>query len=190
MNAVHFGGIMPKIITDPSKAIQIAAKEIMAEDGYEGLNMRNVAKRSGIAIGTVYNYFENKEAIVIHLMLAYWNAFFEVIDEIDSMQFTFYEKMAHIYTHFKVFTDDFHEIFLSQSFKPTYTDKSRANKDDFMYKLQERFCKMVASGIDHKKIDLDCNEIAEFILANFIAITYMPTYSYDKFEKALKAIVR
>ncbi|OJV66619.1 MAG: hypothetical protein BGO41_04130 [Clostridiales bacterium 38-18] len=181
---------MPKIITDPSKAIQIAAKEIMAEDGYEGLNMRNVAKKSGIAIGTVYNYFDNKEAIVIHLMLAYWNAFFEVIDEIDRLQITFYEKMAHVYTHFKVFTDDFHEIFLSQSFKPSYTDRTRANKDDFMTKLQVRFCKMAEASLDHKSLELDCDEIAEFILANFIAITYMPTYTYEKFEKALKAITR
>ena len=180
---------MPKIITDPVTSIQIAAKQIMTEEGYEGLNMRHVAKKSGIAIGTLYNYFESKEALVIHLMSNYWDTYFEVIDAVDAKPMSFYEKLSLIYQHFKIFTDDFHEIFLSQSFRPNYTDKTKANKVNFMLKLQQRFGQMVTQKPDKPASLLSDDEIAEFILANFVSITYMPSYSYVKFEKALKAIL-
>ena len=180
---------MPKIINEPVSAIKNAAKVILSEEGYQALSIRNVATKSGIGIGTVYNYYENKEALIIQLMSDYWNDYFGIIDDIDAKPISLYEKLAMIYDHFKSFTDDFHEIFLSQSFKPAYTSRTKANKVSFMIKLQERFSQMIHPMTGSKPRALSSDEIAEFILANFVSITYMPTYSYQKFEKALKAIL-
>ena len=40
-----------------------AAYELFAEKGYRGSSMREIAERSGIKAGSIYNHFKNKEEI-------------------------------------------------------------------------------------------------------------------------------
>lgn len=47
---------MSKTITS-QEAILGAGKEIVLEYGLQGLNIRDVAKRCGISVGSIYNYF-------------------------------------------------------------------------------------------------------------------------------------
>jgi AcrR family transcriptional regulator len=41
-----------------------AAEELLAERGYEGFTMTEVAKRAGISVGSVYGRFEGREALI------------------------------------------------------------------------------------------------------------------------------
>jgi len=45
-----------------------AAIELAAEGGYEAVQMRDVAARAGVALGTLYRYFSSKD----HLLAAAW----------------------------------------------------------------------------------------------------------------------
>lgn len=49
-----------------------AAKAVFAKDGYNGLRMSAVAKRAGVAEGTVYSYFSSKDDLIRALIGAYW----------------------------------------------------------------------------------------------------------------------
>lgn len=42
-----------------------AAAVVFAERGYRTATIRDVAKQAGIADGTIYNYFENKQALLL-----------------------------------------------------------------------------------------------------------------------------
>ncbi len=46
-----------------------AALELFAEKGFTATRMQDVAKQAGISKGTLYNYFESKEAIFRNLVL-------------------------------------------------------------------------------------------------------------------------
>ena len=48
-------------------AILIAARELLAESGVEGFTIDDVAIRAGIPVGSVYQFFPNKFAIVAEL---------------------------------------------------------------------------------------------------------------------------
>jgi AcrR family transcriptional regulator len=50
---------------DPSLKATIlqAAREVFAEKGYAAARMSDIAKRADIAVGTIYLYFKNKEAM-------------------------------------------------------------------------------------------------------------------------------
>jgi AcrR family transcriptional regulator len=50
------------------EAIVEAAARILATDGAKGLTTNRVAKVAGVSIGSVYQYFPNKEAIVVALV--------------------------------------------------------------------------------------------------------------------------
>lgn len=180
---------MPKIIENPTPAILKAAKDILLTEGYDGLTMRSVALRCNVATGTVYNYFSNKDSLIIQMMMDYWNQYFLVIDQIDNDEEDFYVKLSLIYEHFKRFTNDFHTIFLTQSFKLGDTNEAHANKMDFMVKLQNRLAKLVHVKSVNSAKTIEDEEIAEFILANFVAIAYVPNYTYQSFHKILIAIL-
>ncbi|UCC81555.1 MAG: TetR/AcrR family transcriptional regulator [Gemmatimonadota bacterium] len=59
----------PKIVapaqpSDTVTAIEEAARDLLAEGGLEALSMRGVAARVGVSATAIYNYFENKQALV------------------------------------------------------------------------------------------------------------------------------
>jgi AcrR family transcriptional regulator len=50
-----------------------AAAAVLAETGYDAATMTAIAERAGASIGAVYQYFPNKEAIVLALRNQYGN---------------------------------------------------------------------------------------------------------------------
>lgn len=48
------------------------SREIADTEGIDAVNIRSIAKRAGVATGTVYNYFSNKDEILLALTEEYW----------------------------------------------------------------------------------------------------------------------
>ena len=64
---------MPKIIENlENRLIEEARKQIEAS-GYGTMTIRSVAKACGVGVGTVYNYFDSKEALIAAFLLEDWN---------------------------------------------------------------------------------------------------------------------
>ena len=51
------------------QAVLQAAYELFLEKGYAATSVREIAERSGLALGGIYNHFENKEAIFRELII-------------------------------------------------------------------------------------------------------------------------
>ncbi|WP_375754064.1 TetR/AcrR family transcriptional regulator [Vibrio sp. HN007] len=51
---------MTSEITDKRILILNAVEKLVAEEGFEGLSMQKLAKRAGVAAGTIYRYFDDK----------------------------------------------------------------------------------------------------------------------------------
>ena len=64
---------MPKTIENLRQTLLSAARELLLREGYAALTIRRVAAISGIAVGTVYNYFPSKELLAASVMLDDWN---------------------------------------------------------------------------------------------------------------------
>lgn len=65
---------MPKIIENiPQRLVSEAYRQVK-EMGYSAMTIRSVAKECGVGVGTVYNYYSSKEALVAAFMLEDWNA--------------------------------------------------------------------------------------------------------------------
>ncbi len=71
---------MPKIIEGAREKILITAKKRLFEKGYQHMSLREIAKESGIATGTIYNYFENKDYLIASIMLEDWMVSLEKMD--------------------------------------------------------------------------------------------------------------
>ena len=55
---------MPKIIENLEKRLIAEAKRQIAESGYGATTIRSVAKGCNVGVGTVYNYFPSKDALI------------------------------------------------------------------------------------------------------------------------------
>jgi AcrR family transcriptional regulator len=61
-------------------AIITAAAHILIKHGYEGATTGRVAERAGVSIGSLYQYFPNKEALVAALIERHANEIVRVIE--------------------------------------------------------------------------------------------------------------
>ena len=49
------------------EAILGAAEKIILRDGYQSAKMADIAEATGVSVGTLYNYFDSKEAVLVAL---------------------------------------------------------------------------------------------------------------------------
>lgn len=81
------------------------AREIAAAEGTDAINIRRIAKQAGIATGTVYNYFSNKEDILLALTEEYWRkTLMEMRDAIGAESFV--GQLEEIYTFLRIRISD------------------------------------------------------------------------------------
>jgi AcrR family transcriptional regulator len=62
------------------EAILIATAHILVESGYDTASTNRIAQRAGVSIGSLYQYFPNKEAIVTALRQQHVDEMLEVIE--------------------------------------------------------------------------------------------------------------
>ena len=65
---------MPKIIKDLKNKLISEAQRQVETLGYGAVTMRSVAKACGVGVGTVYNYFPSKDALLAGYMLRDWES--------------------------------------------------------------------------------------------------------------------
>ena len=63
---------MPKIIKNPEDRILQAARKRLLDKDLSSFSLRDVAADCGIAVGTIYNYFKDKESLMAAVMIQDW----------------------------------------------------------------------------------------------------------------------
>ncbi|RTR27381.1 TetR/AcrR family transcriptional regulator [Robertmurraya yapensis] len=94
---------------DRPKYMQIidAAVIVIAENGYHQAQVSKIAKQAGVADGTIYLYFKNKEDILISLFQEKMGNFVEKIEEkIAGKQVAAEKLLKMVETHFKILSED------------------------------------------------------------------------------------
>ena len=77
-----------------------SARDIADTEGIDAVNIRSIAKRAGIASGTVYNYFLSKDEILLALTEEYWKqTLLEMKTKITSDSFC--GQLEEIYSFLK-----------------------------------------------------------------------------------------
>ena len=75
------------------EAILEATTRILTEEGYEKANTNRIAERAGVSIGSLYQYFPNKESLMNALMVKHSD---EIIELVESKLISFYDSPVEI----------------------------------------------------------------------------------------------
>lgn len=92
-----------------------AAVVTIAENGYHQAQVAKIAKQAGVADGTIYLYFKNKEDILISLFQEKMGNFVQKIQEALEGKNTAAEKLLLLVEHhFKMLAEDRHLAVVTQ----------------------------------------------------------------------------
>lgn len=172
---------MPKILVNMDEVIFKFAKELFYEKGYEQVSMRDISKRSGIAVGTLYNYYSNKKELYISVLEKSWEDTFEKLDVIlkkDS------DEKERIKDSIKTIYDEI----LDRKCMGIQVRKTKHLKDEeSIINLEKRIklnLKQVFKNIDIKeKFQKDENILGKIVYSLLINTTMlMDYYPEDKEE--------
>jgi AcrR family transcriptional regulator len=83
---------------DKRDEIVRAALELIAEQGFHGAPMAMIADRAGVAAGTIYRYFENKDVLITELYRELEEKLYAVLLEGYEPEKPFRERFLHLGT--------------------------------------------------------------------------------------------
>jgi AcrR family transcriptional regulator len=185
---------MPKIYDDLTEKILKEAKTIIVSKGYSRLNMREVAKASGIAVGTIYNYFPTKDTLMSELMYQYWMEFVAAIQQVQQEDCELFVKFRKIYCLLESFLDTFKDTWLKLNGNEKGMTKEHHKQkqevvDLFVDTLEQAINKYKTEKGSTVKQEISDKELASFIVQNFMLIAQMKQFEYSTFEMILKSYI-
>ena len=167
------------------KQIIDAAVIAIAENGYHQAQVSKIAKQAGVADGTIYLYFKNKEDILLSVFQEKMGVFVDNLQDIIKNGSSSSEKLAQmIENHFKVLSDDRHlatvtQLELRQSNKEVRL-KINAILKEYLKLLDEILIEGMLSGEFNPTMDVRLARQMVFGTIDEITTTWvMNEYRYD-----------
>lgn len=112
------------IITSREAILEVC-KKLVSESGLHSLNIRNVAEKCNISIGSVYNYFPSKTDLIVATIKEVWQSIFQE-NQISSQTESFTEYVSQIFENFQSGVKEYPHFFTSHSMSFAASDKDKA----------------------------------------------------------------
>ncbi|MDD5455752.1 MAG: TetR/AcrR family transcriptional regulator [Candidatus Margulisbacteria bacterium] len=183
---------MPKIINNLHDEILRKALKHLRSKGCEHFSLRDIAKFCKIGLGTIYNYFPNKQALLTSLMHQYWVDFDNEFNNTEVSQKNIYEKLRIIYKNIEHFTDIFHDIWLN-SMDLLENERKCLKGHAAVNMMGNKISDLLEKAEIQKQIKIPEKAttavLAKFILSNFMVMAHVKILEYEQFETILKTIL-
>lgn len=183
----HFFLVVNNLKRNKPKYKQIidAAVIAIAENGYHQAQVSKIAKQAGVADGTIYLYFKNKEDILISVFQEKMGLFVDNLQDIIKNESSSSEKLAQmIENHFQVLAKDRHlatvtQLELRQSNKEIRL-KINAILKEYLMLLDQILIEGMLSGEFNTTMDVRLARQMVFGTVDEITTTWvMNEYRYD-----------
>lgn len=125
--------------TVSSRAEIIAScKEIVADKGIEAVSIREVAKRSHISVGAVYNYFPTKGQLLAATIGSIWSEIFHLSEESYAFD-DFVECLEALFQSVVIGKKHYPHFFTSHALVLAFDDKIMGQKmmDNYWQHIKE-----------------------------------------------------
>lgn len=162
---------MPKIIKDIEETTMNSALDLFGEFGYDGVDMKMIAQKSGIAVGTLYNYYANKKDLFLNVFEKSWHKTFQKLDEVKNLPLSPIEMLKN---YIKVLYDDIEgrkglgkELIKINLIEPIKDKRLVDYRKHLLSEIEE----MIKSISNSKLKDKDYNAEARLSDVIFIVIT-------------------
>jgi AcrR family transcriptional regulator len=149
-----------------AQAILTAAEEVFADDGFHAAHMGSIAAKAGVSVGTLYNHFQDREALLAGLLAA---RRVELIGKMDAALREaagrpLRERLRQILTVFLGHCEEhrkFVHIVLQRElgkYQQTFP-QAWAKKTDAMREIYERIDKEMKQGVKERALRPDLADL-------------------------------
>lgn len=124
-------------ISDKKKCIIESALDLIQEHGFHGCPISMVAKNAGVASGTIYTYFENKDALIIGIYEYVGEEIKRHMSERDDISLSFKDRFYHYWKNLTEFYElnpsayGFYDQFMNSPFNTEQIQKNHNVWHDF-----------------------------------------------------------
>lgn len=136
------------------KQIVDAAVVVIAQNGYHQAQVSKIAKEAGVADGTIYLYFKNKEDILVSVFREKMGIFTNNLREILEQDLNTSEKLSRmIDNHFRVLHEDRHLAIVTQLELRQSGKKLRLRINEVLKDYLDLLDLILKEGIERGEID-------------------------------------
>lgn len=193
MNIVHYGGFFVNLTITSKEEILKAGRMIAQEKGLNAINMRSVATECNIALGTLYNYYSNKEELVLAVIESIWKDIFHIKE--CKKDISFLDFVAFILSCLKDSKEKYPNFFVSHSM--ILESKIKDDAKDRMNNCFTHIKGMMLSVLENDKtIESSCfsnsfskNEFVSFVFSN-ILLTELNAFNEQALIEVVKRIIK
>jgi len=144
---------------DKRQALKTAAYGVFLKKGYKAAGISEIAKQAGIAVGSFYNYYTNKEAVFLDVYVEENDRVRQaMMDDIDWQQDLvklvrqIFEQSRSLVSSNKILAE-WHNPAISRTLRSYYSSGKGKATNTFHQFLVETFTgRMVAEGYSKEKI--------------------------------------
>ena len=163
---------------DKKELILNAAREIFAEKGYHIATSEEIAKRAGVGKGTIYQYFESKQAIFAEMHQRYLKEYSDSVVALIDENGSFEENMRRIVS-FHV--DNMQQLasygmqMMTEIHPPTIsTEEGQMLAESFRKMMNiEQYHIITDAQKRGEVIDIDADLVISCMVGMFIGVSHM-----------------
>jgi len=164
---------VPKCLENVEQEIIKTTRQMILEKGYERLNIRDIAKKCGIATGTFYNYFQSKQAIITALLDEDFKSFQSVINTSGCSGETTIGRLEALFDDLRQLLYNVHHIWSAGI--PDDLEGGTLNKlQSIKLRLRNEFAQRILMVI-HGHTAVESEEFAADVIARIFF-----SYAYEK----------
>ena len=156
------------------EAIMKTCRDMVSERGLSALDMRSVAKACHVALGSLYNYFPSKDALVTATIESVWQDIFHM--EQCCEQKPFPEYVRWIFDSVRQGTREYPHFFTAHSISVASSAKEQARKT-----MEQYFSHMKAGMAQSLRADpavrrdafsasFSESDLIDFVLSNLLTL--------------------
>jgi len=165
------------------EAILGAARELVREVGWVDMKVKDIALRADVPIGSVYQYFPNKGAIIVAIAKRYFSVFQEMVNvrlkaanDLNSLRDEFAALLEELFRFTK---EDvvFREIWVGTEADREIESVNVEDSRQSALALAERIVELGGASPDDQPIETHC-----FMIAHLGGAVARMTFSLDSAE--------
>lgn len=184
---------MNKVVTSKEDILAVS-KEMVAKNGIQEINMRNVARQCGVSVGSVYNYFPSKNDLMIAVIDAIWKEIIQGISD-STLSSGFLENIEKLFYSVKSGGEKYPFFFSvhSMSVAKSGKDKGRETmnqyfecvKSDLLHSLRKD------ERVKQEFFSEKCTQtdFVEFVFSNLISLLIRKQDSCDVLLEIVKGTI-
>ena len=171
----NIGGELINTVVTSKEAILKVCRELVSEQGLATLNMRSVAEACHVALGSLYNYFPNKDELVLSVIESVWQDIFHMERDCHT-ELSFPDYVNWIFERVRKGSLEYPNFFTAHSLSFASGGRNRAKE------YMERYFAHMKTGMtqslhgdgavrpDAFTAELTEADFTEFVLTNILTL--------------------